>query len=245
MMYIRFKMKPLKVWCRKMDLPKIDNSNLWDKTYNILKEKIIRREFLGNQKLLIPELAAQLGVSRTPIRDALNRLEMDGLVKTVSKVGTFVNAIDVQDVMNATDTRMMLEFWVVDKLSSCTKQQLHEEIRRLESIVELSLRELDALTLDQYLQKDYNLLFHLEFMQLGGNSHNVAIYKSLMNYRFIAASSSLISKEMVTAAIKQHQNIIAVLKLGDAAQMREVIREHLEDSKNRLIAKITANGGSI
>ena len=92
-----------------MDLPKLDNTNLWDKTYVILKDRILKRDFQADEKLSIPELASQLGVSRTPIRDALNRLETEGLVKTISKVGTFVNAIDTEDFLNIMDTRLMLE----------------------------------------------------------------------------------------------------------------------------------------
>lgn len=228
-----------------MDLPKLDNSNLWDKTYNLLKNKIIQREFRGNQKLLIPQLAEQLGVSRTPVRDALNRLEMDGLVTTVSKVGTFVNAIEIADVLNITDTRMMLEFWVVDKLAALSPEQLHKELQAMDLIVQQSLNDLECLPLDGYLQKDYNLAFHLEFMKLGGNSKNIAIYKNLMVYRFLAANSSLISKEMITSAIKQHLEIIDVLKSGDAYRMKAAIKKHLDDSKDVLVKKIELNGGFI
>ena len=96
-----------------MNLPRIDTSNLWDKTYVLLKDRILRRDFKPNEKLSIPDLAAQLGVSRTPIRDALNRLEKDGLVKTVSKVGTFINALEVREVVEIMDTRLMLDLWVV------------------------------------------------------------------------------------------------------------------------------------
>src|SRR5690349_17475333 len=109
-----------------MSLPRIDNSNLWDKTYSILKEQIIRREFGANEKLSIPKLAEQLGISRTPIRDALNRLEMDGLVKTISKVGTFVSAIDEKTILDIMDTRLMLEFWVIEKIPQLPKADIKE-----------------------------------------------------------------------------------------------------------------------
>ena len=117
-----------------MRLAKLDNSNLLNKTYDVIKDLIIRREFKPNQKISIPELATQLGVSRTPIRDALNRLEKDGLVKTVSKVGTFVNAIETDDILNIMDTRLMLELWVVEKLHLLTDEELARKVKKIETL---------------------------------------------------------------------------------------------------------------
>ncbi|ALS23727.1 MULTISPECIES: GntR family transcriptional regulator [Paenibacillus] len=228
-----------------MELPKIDTSNLWDKTYNILKERIIRREFRPNQKLLIPELAEQLGVSRTPIRDALNRLEMDGLVTTVSKVGTFVNGIEIHDVLDIMDTRMMLEFWVAEKLADVPKEELEKELMVMEAIIQRSLKDIKTLSLKQYLQNDYNMAFHLKFMELGRNNKNTEIYKNIMNYRFLAAETSLISEDMITTAANQHLAIIQSLRDGNVQQIKSVIKIHLDDSKERLILKIDKNGGII
>lgn len=226
-------------------LPKIDNSNLWDKTYNILKEKIIHRQFSPNQKLLIPELAKQLGVSRTPIRDALNRLEMEGLVNTVPKVGTFVNSISREDVLDIMDTRLMLEFWVVDKIATYQKHEIEKEISKMEELVQLSLEGIHTMPLDDYLKKDYNMAFHLEFMKLGKNKRNIDIYNNIMNYRFLALKTSLISKDMITIAAQHHMSIVNNLKEGNLDELKILIRLHLEDSKIRLLDKIEKNGGVI
>jgi len=228
-----------------MELPKIDNSNLWDKTYMILKDRIVRREFQPNQKLSIPDLATQLGVSRTPIRDALNRLEMDGLVKTVSKVGTFVNAIEVEDVLDTIDTRLMLELWVVKKLPTLPKKELAGKIRKLKELLDKASVAVDELSLESYLKSDYNLQFHIEFIKMGNNKKNVELYLAMMNYHFLAVEHSLFTKDMVVSAIDQHYSIVATLKRGDFAAVEASIRLHLDDSKDRLISRIKANGGQI
>ncbi|MDR3588792.1 MAG: GntR family transcriptional regulator [Negativicutes bacterium] len=228
-----------------MELPKIDNSNLWDKTYTLLKERIVRREFQPNQKLSIPELATQLGVSRTPIRDALNRLEMDGLVKTVSKVGTFVNAIEVEDVLDTIDTRLMLELWVVEKLPALSKKEFAGKIRKLEAVLAEASVAVKEATLESYLRSDYNLRFHLEFVKMGNNKKNVELYLAMMNYHFLAVEHSLITTDMVVSAIDQHYSIVKALKRDDFAAVKESIRLHLDDSKDRLVARIKANGGQI
>lgn len=227
-----------------IELPKIDTSNLWDKTYNVLKERIIRREFAPNEKLSIPDLAEQLGVSRTPVRDALNRLEMDGLIKTVSKVGTFVCAIEAADVEEIMDLRLMMEFWVIDKLSQLSPADLETGLRNMNEITRKAVSLMD-ISVESYLEEDYNLLFHIEFMKLGRNKKSIEIYQKLMNYRFLAFKSSLVTKEMVVVAQNQHRQIIEAIRSGRVAEMRAVIKAHLDDSKERLLDKIRSNGGII
>lgn len=228
-----------------MELPKIDNSNLLDKVYLILKERIVRREFKPNQKISIPDLAAQLGVSRTPIRDALTRLETDGLIKTISKVGTFVNAIEIEGVLDVIDSRLMLELWVVEKLPMLPQAKLKAETDKLEELLNQASSSIQELPLDSYLKTDYNLQFHTTFMQLGNNKKNVEIYLSLMNYHFLAVEYSLFTKDMVMSAISQHLTILDSLKRKNFVAVREAIRLHLDDSKVRLVKRIEANGGQI
>jgi DNA-binding GntR family transcriptional regulator len=66
-----------------------------------------------------------------------------------------------------------------------------------------------------------------------------------MNYRFLAVESSLISKEMITSAIHQHIAIIEALKAGNISDIKSVIKNHLDDSKDSLVTKIQNNGGII
>jgi DNA-binding GntR family transcriptional regulator len=228
-----------------MELPKLDNSNLWDKTYMLLKERIVRRDFQPNQKLSIPELARQLGVSRTPIRDALNRLEMDGLVKTVSKVGTFVSALESEDILDIIDTRLMLELWVVEKLALLSDEDYGKKISNLEDILNEASLSVEQIPLGSYLRTNYNLRFHMAFIELGGNKKNIEIYLSMMHYHFLAAENDLFTKEMVTSAVEQHYAILTALREKDFDKLRLAIKAHLDDSKERLIRQLQANGGKL
>jgi len=228
-----------------MDLAKLDNSNLWDKTYLVLKDLIVRREFKPNEKLSIPELSAKLGVSRTPLRDALTRLEMEGLVKTVSKVGTFVNAISIEDVLDIIDTRLMLEYWVVEKLPLLPEKEYWLKVRQLEAVLEEATSGVEKMPLGSYLRSDYNLRFHIEFIKLSDNKKIVEIYLGMMNYHYLASENSLFTSEMVTSAIQQHYLIVDALKKKDFASVRRAVKEHLDDAKDRLIERLLANEGQI
>ncbi|HWR42090.1 GntR family transcriptional regulator [Sporomusa sp.] len=228
-----------------MNLSRLDNSNLLDKTYELMKDLIVRRVFKPNQKISIPELASQLGVSRTPIRDALNRLEKDGLVKTVPKVGTFVNAIEVDDILDIMDTRLMLELWVLEKLKALSAEEFLLRVKDLENILGEASALIEQSPLETYLKSDYNLQFHLEFIKLGGNKRNVEIYSGLMNYHYLAVEHALITKEMVISAISQHYSIVNTIKHRDFANAETSIRLHLKDSIDRLMRQLAASGGQI
>jgi DNA-binding GntR family transcriptional regulator len=232
-----------------MDLPRIDNSNLWDKTYIVLKERIVRRDFKPNQKLTIADLASQLGVSRTPVRDALNRLETEGLVKTISRVGTFINAIEVEELVDSIDMRLMLEWWVVEKLPTLPAAHVTQAIQRMEDILDRAAAALKHFSVESYLRTDYNLQFHIEFIKTGQNQKQVEIYLSMMNYHLLAAERSLFNKDMVKSALHQHyaivKNMKRALKKGEFADLKAAIKLHLDDSKDRLIKRLRANGGKI
>ncbi|MDF2725782.1 MAG: GntR family transcriptional regulator [Paenibacillus sp.] len=210
-----------------------------------MKEQILRREFAPNEKLSIPLLAEQLGVSRTPIRDALNRLEMEGLVKTVSKVGTFVSAIDEKAILDIMDTRLMLECWVIDRLPSLPDADLEAAVIRMTNILDQTAAAIRQSSFDSNRHADSNLEFHLAFIRLGRNQKNSDIYTELMNYRFLAAKNALISREMVESALDQHLAIVEAIRHRRYEALRQAISVHLEDSKLRLLEKIRRGGGAI
>jgi len=232
-----------------MELPRLDNSNLWDKTYAVLKDRIVRREFKPNQKLSIADLASQLGVSRTPVRDALTRLETEGLVKTVSRVGTFVNAIEIDDLVDTIDMRLMLELWVVEKLPTLPPDHVTQAMQKLKDVLDQAAAALKRFSVESYLRTDYNLQFHLEFIKTARNKKQEELYLAMMNYHFLAAERSLFTKEMVKSALDQHYAIVHEMKRAmqqqDFADLKAAIKLHLDDSKERLIRRLEANGGKI
>ncbi len=222
-------------------LPKIQNANLWDQAYIILKESIIKRHFKANQKLSIPELVHQLNISNTPLRDALIRLEMEGLITTVPKVGTFVKAITREDVEYTMDTRLMLEWWVADHLSSLPETQIQQTLDEMDGILANATANLNKLDMEQFENMDYNYYFHMKYIGLGNNPHNTKIYGSLMNYRYILASTPYESPASKMEAIEQHRNIIEVIKKGNVKNIKRLIKDHLNRSKTRLLKFIDEN----
>ncbi|MBP1988879.1 GntR family transcriptional regulator [Paenibacillus eucommiae] len=228
-----------------MQLQKLNVTQVWDQAYTLIKELILRREFGANQKLSIPELAEQLGISRTPIRDALNRLEMEGLVKTVSKVGTFVVAIEEDNILDTLDSRLMIDYWVVGQLTQAPKEQYAGTLQKLQLNVEEARRALEDTDPNVYLQSSFDLDFHLIFVELGGNKKNIDIYRSLMHHRFLNIAGSKLTREMLNRSFQQHLHIYECIQAGSFDDAKKAISAHLEYSKQNLLEIIKQSGGQI
>ncbi|MBD2847664.1 GntR family transcriptional regulator [Paenibacillus sp. IB182496] len=166
-------------------------------------------------------------------------------MKTVSIVGTFVNAIDEQALLDIMDTRLMLEFWVIERLPTVGREQREEPLARMTSILAQTSERIRTSAFDSNLHANANLAFHLEFIGLGGNEKNKTIYQALMDYRFLAAKNALISKEMVESAQQQHHAIVDAVREGEREPLRQAIETHLNDSKTRLLDNIKRSGGMI
>src|SRR5437764_4615575 len=91
----------------------IEHSDLTTKVYQWLKDRIMHHAFLPGDKLDIQRLADDLGVSRTPVKDAINRLTSEGLVVLRSRRGTYIATLTPEMLRNLFETRTMIESWAV------------------------------------------------------------------------------------------------------------------------------------
>jgi DNA-binding GntR family transcriptional regulator len=117
-------------WCFvKYRLQKIHKNSLKDQVINAIRDAIIEGKFRPGEKIPELELADQLGVSRTPIREAIHILEQQGLVQIIPKSGTFVAEAEPDEVQDSLETRIVLE-----------------DLALQEAIARSTLREWDAFT---------------------------------------------------------------------------------------------------
>ncbi|MBO9605055.1 MAG: GntR family transcriptional regulator [Paenibacillaceae bacterium] len=226
-------------------LPKLQVANIWDQAYQLLKERILARQFGANEKLLIPELAEQLGISRTPIRDALIRLEMEGLVRTVSKVGTFVNPVQEDNVIDIMACRDMIDSWTIDRLAQLPQDRLRSVLAEAAAIVGIAEQAILRADDDNKGQANFDLDFHLAFVGAAGNRKNVEMYRNLMHYRFLNFGGALVTREMMARAVEQHRAILDTMLTGDGEAAKRVLREHLDYSSRNIRLAIEQNGGEI
>lgn len=92
-----------------MTLSGIDNSSLTDRVHRYLRQLVLARELKPGEKVDVDRLARNLGVSRTPVKDALNRLAAEGLVTIRSRRGTYITSFEPDDLQEMLEVRQALE----------------------------------------------------------------------------------------------------------------------------------------
>ncbi len=111
---------------------RINTPKVSEMVYNILREKIISKEFAEGERLDIEDISKHLGVSKTPIKEALSHLESEGLVRILPRSGTFVSYFTVKDIEDSFDVRRVLECYAVEMICLSANEK---EINILEKMV--------------------------------------------------------------------------------------------------------------
>jgi DNA-binding GntR family transcriptional regulator len=204
---------------------------LIDNVYARLRELIISDVLRAGQKLVDRDLAEQLGVSRTPVREALGRLAMMGLVEARSRQGYYVREYSAKEVADLYEFRKVLEVHAA-RLAARNAQPSHiSEFDRL-------LVDLEKLASGPARQSD-TLRFELELHELIARaSGNAALHQALHNlmdkvigFIWIEASTD---KAVLAVAHKDHETLINRIKAKDEDGAAELIGRHIESAQETL-----------
>src|SRR5687768_9238537 len=140
----------------------LTRSNLNDRVYDTLKRRFVRREVGPGEKVSLHELAAELGVSRSPVHHALTRLVSEGLLSVKSRRGYYVTPLTQVAVVEGYDVRLALELRAAETAVG------HVEDDALERFRELQLASADAVSHEEW--DTANAAFHEYQVDLAGNS---------------------------------------------------------------------------
>lgn len=204
-----------------MQEPKV--KTIRGQVYHILRNDICSGKYEPGVWLQEKELAEQLGVSRSPVREAMRQLVADGLVIEVPNKGVFVKEFTPRDIDEIFDMRVMLESYGIQKsrknLTTVRRQKLFELLEQLE-------KSYVAGDMEKYVQTDEEL--HIRIVELGGNSLVESTYDRVrsMNQQFRLLS--LTSHQRFSESMEEHRKLIQALAVGNIVGAEEAMRVHLE-----------------
>ena len=219
----------------------IDHTALSEKVYLILRKKILSHELKFGEKVLMDEIASQLGVSRTPVKDAVNRLALEGLVEKVARRGTFVTTLTLRDVAELFDLRLLLELYAAEKvLENGRVGLLLAEMEKCMANIDRAANSDDP-DYDTYMSWNRNL--HLSLIRLADNNRLLQMYKSLNIHLQVARVHYSHSIEDVAQTQQEHQVIYEAFENGNWEQVKRAISTHIDNVKTEVLKTLEAHVG--
>ena len=200
---------------------------LRDVVFRTLRQAILRGELKPGERLMEIRLANQLGVSRTPIREAIRMLELDGLVIMVPRKGAQVAQITEKDLNDVLEVRLGLEELAVklacQRITESELQKLYQASRSFEQMLETT--ETDDL--QKLAQAD--VAFHDAIYNATGNAKLVSMLNNLREQMYRYRVEYLKDETIYPRLLKEHKDIAESLRRKDKSRASETMREHVKN----------------
>jgi DNA-binding GntR family transcriptional regulator len=201
--------------------------------YEEIKKNIINGELLPDTPLVEESLAEQYKVSRTPIREALRKLEQDGLVEMVSRKGTYVKRLSLMDIEEIFIIREGLE-GVSTRIA--TELISNHNLNMIEEKLVQSDKELENGNIETASKVGNEL--HEIILKIAGNNRILNIVSNLKDHIFRLHKLSIVIPGRLERSNKEHWEIFNAMKSRDGYLAEQKMREHIISTKKSLILAV-------
>ena len=198
-----------------------------EKVYNYLKSAILSGNFGPGERLTEEHLATKLKVSRTPVREALHKLESEGLITPRKKRGFIASRDSREEVEELLELRAVLEGYALKLISQRISEKTLEQLNRF---VEKAQKALKGNRIDEVFK--WNTQFHDTLHKLVSDQYRlhhliVNMRKYVLRYR----KDTLQYPDGGKRAIEGHRKIMLALRLRDSELCERIMREHIKEAK--------------
>jgi DNA-binding GntR family transcriptional regulator len=208
------------------------NVSLADQAYNLLKKAIISAELAPEEELPEERLASDLGISRTPLREALRRLAVEGLIVLHKGRPATVATFTIEDSLEYMELRRVLEIYNIEKVTAMLDEEIINELQE-----NLAL-QLEAVTNNQFhdfIELDRE--FHLILASRNRNSKFTELIHQMntgINRAFLVLSNTL--QMSAYEAYEEHVKITEALEAKDVSLAKVNMLEHMQNVENRFLS---------
>lgn len=208
-----------------------------EKIYNHLRTKLLAGELPPGARLDYKKISTELGVSTTPVREAMGKLASEGLVELVPRAGAIVRKLGAQEAIQLYGVREAIETYAATKaaerISEARLNQLGELVGKMRILITSAFAERDALmtgeTLSEFLQTD--LTFHMTIIEAAGNPRLTKLAgDSHIHSRIFGVERFGHNRELLEEADQIHHSIFESLKVRDGSAASELIARHIQRS---------------
>ncbi|MFZ5642753.1 MAG: GntR family transcriptional regulator [Bacillota bacterium] len=210
---------------------RLDNYKpLREMVFESLREAIIQGRLKPGERLMEMQLADEMGVSRTPVREAIRKLELEGFVVMIPRKGAYVSGISVKDIVDVFEVRAALEALAAGLAAErITDEELEDLERSLFQISELS----DKADIDAIVETDTN--FHELIYRACRNERLVSIITHLKEQIQRFRTTSLSQPGRSKDALGEHRAIVEAISDRNVEMAQNLAREHIENAEQSLL----------
>lgn len=198
----------------------------------VIREAIIDGRLAPGERLKEQELASELGLSRTPIREALAVLQAEGLVDMVPNRGASVRAHDAQDLDDLYRLRALLEGYTAGRAAT---RMADEDIDALGKSCERFEEVPDGEVGDLVRE---NLFFHNLILEAAGSDRAVRLVRNVIELPLVYRSYVFYSLEQRRISAHYHRQITRAIRARDAERAELVMKEHIFEARDMLVAHV-------
>ena len=210
------------------------NRPIKEVVYESLKKTLIESKIPIGERFIEKEYSDRLNISRTPVRESLKQLELEGLVKYIPRTGVVVNRITREDVIEIYKIRSSLEFLVATEAMKYIQQSDADKIYKLLDETEIANKENNIEEVIRLFSVYNTELYELSQMKILPN-----ILSNLNNYLHKFRTISIEDKVRRENAIIEHRNIIKAILNKDRDLAEVIIKKHLYDSLDVVLLQIS------
>jgi len=206
--------------------------------YEQLKENIVSGILEQGQKIVVTELAKQFGVSGIPLREALKKLESEGLVENIPHVGARVSQFNLRKAAEIFATRLELEGFATRLAAQNANKDAVEELQQYVDAINQAVQNGDLKSVGRL-----NTAFHQKIYWLSGNEILYDMIVSLMERSEISRSVFVLLPDRKEKSNLEHQMIVDAIREGNAEKAEQVLRAQKANAFAALLNKLEAEKG--
>lgn len=211
------------------DMETNQKNPLIDTIYEYLKQRILHGELPVGEKLSENSLASRFSCSRTPVREALKRLEQDGFIIIVAHSGTYVRDSSIVDFQQLAEVRTYLEALAIRL--ACENHADATELEKILDQMDSLWQGLASFDIQEFSRLHY--LFHLKLVALSGNELLVQTYGRLnLNEAALLFSQGLNTRGLLKTQ-SEHRKLVDAIKAADAKKGEQFMLSHLWKKRDR------------
>lgn len=205
--------------------------------FDTLREAIISGHLKPGERMMEVQLAEEMGVSRTPVREAIRKLELEGFAVMIPRKGAYVAGISLKDIADVFEIRAALEALAA---GLAAERITDEELEKMERAFVSANNTVDGSNIDTLVKDDTG--FHNAIYQASRNTRLVQIINNLQEQIQRFRTASLAMPGRMKVAIDEHKKIVEAIAERNVGLAQSLALEHIENAENSILEALRKDG---